>query len=146
MGNKGQAHLIGIAIIILILLAIPFIPQQQITFNLQNAEIISPQFIVYKTAPLNLLLEQFKTTTISNTKVDILIFNETYKDCALARVVTRPCIPMFNTTVWTTPTSTINVKVALQNGEYVAQIVSFIWDPNGFYKQVDRETFTFKVE
>ncbi len=143
--NQSQIYIV-IIVATLIFLVLPIISQQQIIILLKDGTIIGdPRFEAVKKTGSELILEQFETTTISKTKVDVLIYNETNKDCILSRVITSPCIPVFNTTVWTVPSDIVKIKINVDKGIYYSQIISYFFE-NTSPVEKSRKTLIFKVD
>jgi len=118
---------------------------QKITFTLKEGLVKDPVFVQTKETGGSWLLSIFKSSRVSNTQINLIIFQKKDENC-LNRMKSG-CSPLLNQTIWTIPTIREEITTNLQKGEYVSRISSFIYNPNKNKMELkDREDFSFAVK
>jgi hypothetical protein len=107
--RKGQVYVYGIlaGVILLVLIAVllsaPIMSSQKITFSVENDQIENPTFVKERDSLLSGFLSNLESQPNSNTKVELLAYNQSDSECLDQFGYNQDCEPVRNETIWTTP-------------------------------------------
>lgn len=133
-----------VLVILVIATTIPVIPQQKITFSLNEGDISNPNYIKEGDSVIGIGLDSIGTQRVSNAKVELVAYNTSQRSC-LNRAISG-CRPVINKTKWLTPTTDVSLRINVPKGEYVSRITSFIYDENrNEMQEHDATEFSFAV-